>query len=377
LGYPVTTGNYGSISKSLSDLLKKGALYAWTLHLQESFDALKQALITAPVLALPDFSKSFTIETDASDKGIGAVLMQNGHPIAYLSKALGIKAQAISTYEKECMAILLAVNKWKPYLQHKEFTILTDHRGLTHLAEQKLTSGPQHKAFIKLLGLQYKIQYKKGNDNGAADALSRQQYATQEETNVASAVITKWLETVAEGYSQDPEAKALVTELSLVGSNEKGYSLDDGIIKYKGHIWLGNHKEAHKAILLSLHSNGIGGHSRVTATYNKIKALFAWLGMKQDIANHIRNCEVCLKAKAEHIKTPGLLHPLPIPPTTWHTISMDFIEGLPKSKQFDTIIVIIDKLSKYAHFIPLAHPYTAASIARLFMDNVYKLHGMP
>jgi hypothetical protein len=182
---------------------------------------------------------------------------------------------------------------------------------------------------------------------------------------------------VAEGYSQDPEAKALLTELSLVGSNEKGYSLDDGIIKYKGRIWLGNHKEAHKAMLLSLHSNGIGGHSGVTATYNKIKALFAWPGMKQDIATHIRNCEVCLKAKAEHIKTPGLLHPLPIPPTTWHTISMDFIEGLPKSKQFDTIMVIIDKLSKYAHFIPLAHPYTAAFVARLFRDNVYKLHGMP
>jgi hypothetical protein len=165
--------NYGSISKLLSDLLKKDALYTWTPHLQESFDALKQALITAPVLALPDFSKNFTIETDASDKGIGAVLMQNGHPIAYLSKALGIKTQAMSTYEKECMAILLVVNKWKPYLQHKEFTILTDHRSLTHLEEQKLTSGLQHKV-IKLLGLQYRIQYKKGNDNGAADALSRQ-----------------------------------------------------------------------------------------------------------------------------------------------------------------------------------------------------------
>jgi hypothetical protein len=119
-------------------------------------------MISALVLALPDFSRGFTLETDASGAGIGDVLMQAGHPIAYLSKALGTKAQAMSTYEKECLALLMAVDKWKSYLQHKELTILTDHKSLTHLAEQKLTHGLQHKAFLKLLGLQYKIQYKKG-----------------------------------------------------------------------------------------------------------------------------------------------------------------------------------------------------------------------
>jgi len=87
---------------------------------------------------------------------------------------LGLKAQAHSTYEKECLALILAVTKWKPYLQHKEFIISTDHKSLIHLGEQKLHEGLQQKAFIKLLGLQYKISYKKGNENKAADALSRQ-----------------------------------------------------------------------------------------------------------------------------------------------------------------------------------------------------------
>ena len=105
------------------------------------------------MLALPEFSKSFTIETDASATGIGAVLMQCGHPIAYLRKALGIKAQALSTYEKECLALIMAVNKWKPYLQHQEFTIVTDQKALIHLGEQKIHQSMQHKAFIKLLGL--------------------------------------------------------------------------------------------------------------------------------------------------------------------------------------------------------------------------------
>ena len=135
---------------------------------------MKQALISAPVLALPNFHKSFTVETDASSTGIGAVLSQDTHPVAYLSKALGPKAQALSTYEKECMALIMAITKWKPYLQHKEFTIATDHKSLIHLGEQKLHEGMQQKAFIKLLGLQYKILYKKGLENKATDALSRQ-----------------------------------------------------------------------------------------------------------------------------------------------------------------------------------------------------------
>lgn len=92
---------------------------------EAAFQQLKQALTSAPVLGLPDFSKQFTVETNASDAGIAAVLSQEGHPIAYLSKALGPRSKGLSTYEKECMAILLAVDHWRSYLQHQEFLILT------------------------------------------------------------------------------------------------------------------------------------------------------------------------------------------------------------------------------------------------------------
>lgn len=102
------------------------------------FSNLSRALTSAPVLALPNFAQSFTVETDASDVGIGAVLSQGGHPIAYLSKALGPKSKGLSTYEKECMAVLLAVDHWRHYLQHQQFTILTDHRSLVHLDDQRL-----------------------------------------------------------------------------------------------------------------------------------------------------------------------------------------------------------------------------------------------
>jgi hypothetical protein len=209
------------MSKPLTDLLKKGVPFLWTPQHQQCLDNLKAALVSAPVLALPDFTKGFTIETNASATGIGAVLMQDNHPIAYLSKALGQKAQALSTYEKECLALIMAVTKWKPYLQHREFVILTDQRSLIHLGDQKIHEGMQQKAFLKLLGLQYKLVYKKGQENKAADALSRQ---TQQSEVLAISISTpKWLETVIDHYQEDPKTKDLFTELSLTGTNDKGF----------------------------------------------------------------------------------------------------------------------------------------------------------
>jgi len=111
-------------------------------------------------LAIPDFGKQFVLETDVSDIGLGAVLMQNEHPVAYLSKALCPKNQALSTYEKECMAILLAVDKWRPYLQLQPFVIRTDHKSLLYLTEQRVHTKLQHKTLLKLMDLQFNIVYK-------------------------------------------------------------------------------------------------------------------------------------------------------------------------------------------------------------------------
>lgn len=132
--------HFGLISRPLTDLLKKHVVFLWTIEKEESFQALKNALITAPVLALPDFRKPFEVETNTSDKGTGVVLMQEGHPIAYLSKTLGPRTQGLSTYEKESLAIILSVEHWRPYLQQAEFVIRTDQRSLVHLDDQRLTT---------------------------------------------------------------------------------------------------------------------------------------------------------------------------------------------------------------------------------------------
>lgn len=130
--------------RPLTGLLKKHSVFVWTSDHQAAFEALKAALTSALVLALSDFSKTFEIET-------GAVLLQAGHPLAFLSKALGPRNRRLSTYEKECLAILLAVDQWRSYLQFGEFVIRTDQRSLINLGDQRLATQWQQRAMTKLL----------------------------------------------------------------------------------------------------------------------------------------------------------------------------------------------------------------------------------
>jgi hypothetical protein len=170
--YRKFVNGYGILAKPLTNLLtKKG--FNWSEQAEHAFNQLKQAMVSTPVLALPNFDLPFTVETDACDTGVGAILSQNGHPIAYLSKALGINNRKLSVYEKEFLAVMMAVDKWRPYLQRGPFTIVTDHKSLVNLQDQQLTTEFQRKAMAKMVVLQFHIKYKKGSDNGAADSLSR------------------------------------------------------------------------------------------------------------------------------------------------------------------------------------------------------------
>jgi hypothetical protein len=366
--------NFGVIARPLTDLLKKGVVFLWTQVHDTAFQALKQSLVSAPVLALPNFTRPFAIETDASSKGIGAVLLQDHHPLAYVSKALGVKNQGLSTYEKEYLAILMAVDKWRQYLQHAEFLIYSDHRSLSHLTEQRLSTPWQQRVFSKLIGLQYKVVYKKGVDNGAADALSRRPYS---ELFSLSSATPQWMLQVMEGYKEDDQAQGLLVAMLISPHTSGQYTLNSGIIRYKGRVWVRNNTLLQQQIMEALHDSPVGGHSGFPVTYRWIKQLFSWPSMKALIKQYVTSCTVCQQAKPDRSRYPGLLQPLPVPTQAWEVISMDFVEGLPRSNNANTILVVVDTFSKYSHFLPLLHPFSALKVAQLFMDFVYKLHGLP
>jgi len=166
-----------------------------------------------------------------------------------------------------------------------------------------------------------------------------------------------------QGYQDDELDKQLLTELSVQSPNAKGFSLPDGLIRFKGRVWVGYNKLAQQHVLQAMHNSGVGGHSGFHATYHRIKALFAWPNMKDTVKMYVQECTVCQQAKVEHVKTPGLLQPLPIPSAPWTVISLDFLEGLPMSNKKNVILVVVDKFTKFGHFIALAHPFTALQVA--------------
>lgn len=121
----------------------------------------------------------------------------------------------------------------------------------------------------------------------------------------------------------------------------------------------------------------MGGHSGIQVTYQRVQHLFAWPRLRASITQYIQSCTVCQQAKPEHVKYPGMLQPLPVPAHAWQIVSLDFIEGLPRSATFNCILVVVDKFSKYSHFVPLSHPFTALDVAEAYMQHIHRLHGLP
>jgi hypothetical protein len=202
---------YGSISKPFTSLLKKGAMEL-NEETAQAFTLLKGLMTSASVLALPNFNKLFVVETDTSKAGIGAVLMQEGHLIAFISKSLGPKQQSLSVYESEMMVIIHGVNKWKHYSWGRHFHIQTDHISLKYLLHQKLTTLAQHLWLVKLLGYDYDIEYKQGKKNVPADALSRipskDLYAM-----TTSTISTSLMEEIRQSYTNDYAIQHIIKDL--------------------------------------------------------------------------------------------------------------------------------------------------------------------
>jgi len=140
---------------------------------------------------------------------------------------------------------------------------------------------------------------------------------------------------------------------------------------------VGQNPELHNKLIALHHDTATRGHSGVVVTTQKVGSLFYWKKQQKHIWQFVRECNMCQQNKNENVLTPGLLQPLPIPLALFTDIIMDFIEGLRKSEGKEVILVVVDRFSKYAHFMALIHPYSASSVARVFMDNVYKLHGLP
>jgi hypothetical protein len=367
--------SYGIICRPLTRLLKKDAV-GWDQEATVAFEALKKEMMNPPVLALPDLSKIFIVETDASGAGIGAVLMQEGHPIAFISKALGPRQQSLSTYEREMLAIIMAVHKWKQYLWGRSFKIRTDHVSLKYLLDQKLSFPSQHLWLTKLLGFDYEIEFRSGRENIAADALSRIS-SNELHTLTLSTIEAPVLDNIKQSWQEDNKIQAIIQDLIKDPATHPHYKWSNNYLFRKGKLVVGHNPTLQHQLISMYHDTSLGGHSGSTVTTARLAIMFYWRKQQKQVRQYVRECPTCQRCKTENVASPGLLQPLPVPTAPFTDISMDFITNLPKSEGKEVIFVVVDRFSKYAHFMALSHPYSATTVAKTFMNSVYKLHGMP
>jgi transposase InsO family protein len=363
---------FGEIAAPLTALLKKEG-FSWSEAAETAFTALKTAVTTAPVLALPDFSQQFIVECDASTHGFGAVLLQGQHPIAFFSRPAAPRHRSLAAYERELIGLVLAVRHWRPYLWGRRFLVRTDHFSLKFLLDQRLATIPQHHWVGKLLGFDFTVEYKAGSTNTVADALSR--HDTEETAAVMALSMPQFdfIERLRQANQQDP---ALIALRDQITSNQRAapWAVVDGLVTFQGRLYIPLGAPLLHEFIMAVHDDG---HEGVQRTLHRLRRDVHSPNLRTVVQDYVRACSTCQRHKSEHLHPAGLLLPLPVPTTIWADIGMDFIEALPRVGGKSVILTVVDRFSKYCHFIALGHPYSAESVAQAFFTEIVRLHGIP
>jgi hypothetical protein len=275
------------------------------------------------------------------------------------------------------MAILHALKKWHPYLIGRHLKVKTDLDSLKYFLEQRLSSEEQQKWVTKILGYDFEIIYKKGKKNVVADALSRMDEDVEAFLCAISIIQPDWIIEARDEWKNEEKVWTLIQRLQQDSSASDTFTWKNDSLWYKDRLYLCKNSQLKQKVLLEMHTSPVGGNSGFLKTYHRVKKDLFGDGLKTNVQRFVVECVVCQQNKLETIKTPGLLQPLSIPSQRWEEVSMDFITGLPKSEGKSVIMVIVDRLTKYAHFCALSHPFKASTIATAFMETVQKLHGSP
>lgn len=360
--------NFSTIVAPITECLKQRT-FLWTPSAQRAFDELKLRVTSAPVLALPNFEEVFQVECDASGFGIGGVLSQAMRPIAFFSEKLNDTRRRYSTYDKEFYAIIRSLEYWRHYLLPMEFILYSDHQALRYINGQAKLN-PRHAKWVELLqDFSFVIRHKAGSANTVADALSRRNSLL-----VSVRLQVHGFDIFKQLYHED-----LDFALAWEGCPQRPFH---NFVKQDGFLFRHNKLcvprcSLRDAIILEYHQGGMGGHFGRDKTTNLVSDRFYWPNIVRDVSRIIDRCRVCHIAKTTHTNS-GLYTPLPVPAGPWEDVSLDFILGLPRTqRQKDSIMVVVDRFSKMAHFLPCSKTFDASQVARLYFQEIVRLHGIP
>ena len=339
----------------------------------QAFNSLKETLTNDPCLKLPDLDGEYEVTTNASeDKAtIGAVLIQYEHPITFESKKFNPHQRNYSVHDKKMCAIMHALDHWRPFLLGRHFKVYTDHRSLIYLKTQSNLNQRQLRWIECAADYDYEILYKFGKENIVADALSRIHI------NALSSLPTNATRTaVIKDYRKESFA-SLIKEMEGKKGTYTRYTIEDGLLYYRTdeyepwRLYLPN-IEYWNTVIHENHDLPIADHPGFVQTYNKIARSYYWPGMSKDIRKHIKECNACQRTKSSTQPPIGELHSLPIPQWSWQSIGMDYLGPVPMSKNGnDMVLIVVDRLTKMAHFIPTTTKITTKQTAELFLRHVF------
>lgn len=389
---------YSVIAAPLTNLTRKGAFSspaAWTSECHKAFDELKHAVADDILLRFPDPALPFRIEviTDASLYGTGAVLLQEGRPVAFTSQKFSGAETRYTTGEQELLAVLHALKEWRCYLEGRHFSLKTDHKPLTFLQGVPTLNRRQARWLEYMSRFDYTWEFLSGSLN-MADALSRHPNLL---TAFLSVVTRSQAKHTGVSLPTPPEVPASVRVSDLAARIKAAVTVDPYFLNpvntdklsHKSGLWIRcfqsyrqvvvpNDDGLRRDILRHYHDGPLAGHPGGTRLIELVSRTFWWPRMARDADNYVLSCDLCQRNKPQSGKTPGFLQPLPVPANPWDSVSMDFVVALPKTEGgYDAVLVFVDRLTKMSHLAPTTTTCTAEQAARLFFDNVVRLHGVP
>lgn len=382
----------------------------WDNECLQAFNALKQKLATAPVLLPFDETAELVVTTDASDFAIGAtleMLTETGSVkgvVAYMSSKLSGSQLNWDVREKEGYAVQQALRRWEHYLRGKPFTLNTDHESLKYLHTQRNQKRKIARWLDLFADFEFEIVYIPGPRN-RADGLSRIPTEAEELPELAlvatlqgassavtlSAVTPEYVDQLKEGYLTDPVFKEIYEILKnglevppSLRTIIKRYEIKDSLLYYgfsekvRFKLCIPNTK-VRDLVLRHGHDSPAASHCDALRTFLNLTNYYHWPRMRRTVTKYVQACQQCQFSKAKTGNPPGVYTPLEVADDRWRRINIDFISGFEADKYTgnDQIMVVIDQLSKMAHFVAMKKTITSAELCDVFMREVVRLHGSP
>jgi hypothetical protein len=391
---------FSKIARPMTALLAKKVEFKWTPACQESFETLKKKLTTTSVLILPDVHKPLSVYCDASYTGLGCVLMQEGRVVAYSSRQLKIHEKNYPTHDLELAVVVHALKTWRHYLYGQKCDIYMDQKSLKYIFTQSELN-MRHQRWLELIkDYELEIHYQPRKANVVADALSRKSQVNMLAAHPMPYELAKEFDSMSLRFLNNTQGVIIELEPTLEQDIRKGQKNDEkineirqliidgkgpdfredakGVMWFKDILCVSDIKSIRELILKEAHETSYSIHPGSEKMYQELNKRFWWYGMKREIAEYVARCDSCQIIKAEHQRPACFLQPLQIPQWKWDQIVMDFIVGLLRTRAgYDSIWIVVDHLTKVAHFILVKTTYNSAALVELYMSQIVCLHGVP